>query len=134
MDEKRGTNVQVEMRKAVGLGKVRVPQPDGGLDGQLAHQNVVHPAEGELEVDNVVFDKMNVKLFVDALSQFFELANFQLNAGLGEGVVVLDSCENCCQAPVGVGFNTVALFLSEKILDVKVRTVEDVDAFSCVSL
>ena len=41
---------------------VRVPQADGTAQGHLAHQQVVHPAEGELQVPHLVLVQVPVDL------------------------------------------------------------------------
>lgn len=37
---------------------VGVPEADGAAEGQLPHQQVVHPAEGELQVFDLVLPKV----------------------------------------------------------------------------
>ena len=130
VNEERRADVEVEVREAVSLSEVGVPQPDGGLNRKLPHQDVVHPPESKLKIDDFVGDEMLVKLLVDSLNQFFKLTDFELNAGLRKGVVVLNAGQDGGQAPVRVGLDPVPLRLVEKGLDVEVGRVEDVEALS----
>ena len=52
--EKSGTHVEVEVCEAVDLRLVGVPQSDGAAERNLSHQQVVHPAERELEKLNLL--------------------------------------------------------------------------------
>lgn len=51
-----------------GQGEVRaahlvgVPQADGAVEGHFPHQQVVHPAEGELQVPHLVLVQVPVDL------------------------------------------------------------------------
>lgn len=49
-------------RGARGAHLVGVPQADGAAQGYLAHQQVVHPAEGELQVPHLVLVQVPVDL------------------------------------------------------------------------
>ena len=55
-------------------------------------------------------DQMIVKFRVDALDQVFQLLDFNLNTGLGKGVVILDHVQDDVQAPKGIGLDGLSQF------------------------
>ena len=50
----------MEMREAIGLRQVGVPQPNTGLNRQLPHQEIIHPSERELQVGHIMADQVAV--------------------------------------------------------------------------
>lgn len=62
MAQQSGRNVHVEGFKAVLLGEVRVPSPHHRPLGQLAQEEAVHPAKGELDVQQPFLRDVSVKI------------------------------------------------------------------------
>lgn len=71
MEEEGRADVQLESGEPVRLCEVGVPETDGAGQGDLPREEVVHPAEGELEVVDSVGLEMLVERKVDAADQFF---------------------------------------------------------------
>ena len=78
-DEEGGADIEVELAESVPLCQVGVPEADCGAQRQLAQQEVVHPAEGELEVLDLVVDNVVVERQVNTLHQLLQLPDLHLN-------------------------------------------------------
>jgi hypothetical protein len=69
---------------------VRVPQADDEAEAQLPHEQAIHPAESELYKLQPLCVEVRVQLFIHAVDELLEFEDHALDAGLREGVVVLD--------------------------------------------
>jgi hypothetical protein len=101
-EQEGGAHVQMKVGEALGLGVVGVPEADGGGERELAHQQVVHPAEGELHEADLVAGEVGVEAAVDAPHQLLQRLHAPLDARLREDVVLLDALQQLAQAPVRV--------------------------------
>lgn len=77
VEEESCTDVQLEGRKPVRFGEVRVPKADGARQRYLSSQQVVHPTEGELEIVHAVVLQVLVQWQVDAAYQLFQLIDLE---------------------------------------------------------
>ena len=58
------------------LGEVGIPEAHHALEGELAHQKAVHPAEGELDEGDALARDVIKERCVYPSHQFFETAPF----------------------------------------------------------
>lgn len=98
-------DVKMEVGEAVFLGQVGVPKADDATERQFAHQEVVHPAEGELQVLHLVAGQVIVQFAVEASDQLLHGHNVLLDARLRERVVVLDRVQQAGDAPETVSLH-----------------------------
>lgn len=98
-------DVEVEMREAILFGEIGVPQADDAAQGQFPHQQVVHPAEGELQVLHLVAGQVVVQLAVEAFDEFLHGEHVLLDARLRERVVVLDGVQEARNTPEAVSLH-----------------------------
>ncbi|KAI3475783.1 hypothetical protein L1887_62780 [Cichorium endivia] len=89
-----GADVQVKVGEGVGsLGEIGVPHADDVAHAHLAHEQAVHPSEGELHVLDALVVQVGMQRRIDACDQLAQETYLTLDAWLGKDVVVLDAIE-----------------------------------------
>mmetsp|Transcript_125008 Transcript_125008/g.353844 ORF Transcript_125008/g.353844 Transcript_125008/m.353844 type:complete len:203 (+) Transcript_125008:23-631(+) len=108
VDEEHGAHVDVEGGEALGgLRDVGVPEPDDARERELAHQQAVHPAEGELQEVEALDFEVPVELLVNPAHDVLQLQHHLLDPRLACRVVVLDVAQDLREAPVRAGLDRV---------------------------
>ena len=95
--------VDVEvLEPAAFLRQICVPESQDARQRELAEQETVHPAEGELHEEDALLRDVGVQLVVDAVDEVLEPHDHPLEPRLRACVVVLYVVEQFGEAPVGV--------------------------------
>lgn len=99
---------------AIPLRQVRIPDPDDHVEGELAEEHAVHPAEGELDQVEAFLGKVFHQFGLGSGQQFLHTADLAEYTGLARGIVVLDTIHELAEAPETIGFDYFKDFTGER--------------------